>query len=455
MTLTLGERIINQVETQVYNKVKQIINRVDYQVWYYVSEQVEDQVINQVRKQVRNQLWHQVINHVWNQVKKQVKLKNQDEEIVKSLLSLSPKAIYIGHKKGNDYVVLEAANNENYFVHEQLWHFGRTSKMVKERNWTVPDNRVKNWRQMWVHERWNNWPKDLRKELLLTDNERDRVLEEALIKCEKYYTKDGKTDRFGNELRFLPVYAGVDNKEHKLCIYFNEQKVQLSKHLLTEYISAPSVNAIEINYKKCKGDISVEPQFYRGNHTYSFYWTGEEDTPFIRDRYIAPWLKSDITIFWKNEDNLKQLLKETEEYNEHKAKKEKLEEIVNNYSEVITNEIKRIYTEFEYNKFCKENAPEMWERKKDEVENKQPINMYDVNKVLSIFIEDGVDIEGRTFKELCDGYKEWSDEVFKKSAKENRDNVFWHGKKWDNPLEVIDKGLVEKIGSIIIKKEVE
>ncbi|KKL78279.1 hypothetical protein LCGC14_2026430, partial [marine sediment metagenome] len=159
-----------------------------------------------------------------------LKQQHADQDrVVKALLKAAPEAIYIGHRKGREYVTISPMNADNVFVCEQTWRHGEYGLEEKAcRDWTLLDKRVERWTELWSNQRWPEISIGLRRAKVLTDPEITQAIKwgfSFLGPHERDDHKGGWSSRHKNsKFRFMPLAATWQRKKFKLTLYYSTLK---------------------------------------------------------------------------------------------------------------------------------------------------------------------------------------------------------------------------------------
>lgn len=179
-----------------------------------------------------------------------IKRQHQVQPIIDHIKSVHPHVIFIGHKTDNLYVALVPANDDNVFVHEQIWRFGRGKKIVLDetREWRLVDRRRENWKKVYSTPRWEQW--DLRHHIseVITDPERNALILKGLDDLKKQHQKSASWKK---GLRPQPLVLAITVTDFVPSIWYSELCSHVpTSHFLSDDAAEPKIERMEVRWER-------------------------------------------------------------------------------------------------------------------------------------------------------------------------------------------------------------
>lgn len=184
------------------------------------------------------------------------------EQVLSAVLAAEPNALLVAHKAGVEYAVLLPANEENVFVHEEVW----TVRGRRERRpWRVVDKRFQRWQILHAGERWAHWKTGAVRSEQLSDPERRALVEEGFRRLQSSQTwRDLPAEPRDTE----PLAATV-RPDGTLELYYRDERHPLpTEHLLTSRLERPDLGRATIAWKRHAARTPVIERLRESSLTY-------------------------------------------------------------------------------------------------------------------------------------------------------------------------------------------
>jgi hypothetical protein len=266
-------------------------------------------------------IWWKFKNHVHRALKaddakalrmivaeSKVKLQRMEEraavealhnDIIKALQAEVPNAIFIGHKRGHEYVVIASHNDENIFVSESVWRIkapksdasrrlakrfgkGLRPKLLAEKPWTVVDGRRYKWEKLWADARWDAWTYDVRTNKYLTDPEKAQIAKEARTYAEEYMAGKHKRSQVKKgKTPFLYLATTLRDNRVEAVVSIAPPYLPTDKRMSGNE-RGTRLETIPFYWEKKRGAVDLEAsnKWYRDNTTvtakHDFEWENGE-----------------------------------------------------------------------------------------------------------------------------------------------------------------------------------
>ncbi len=311
--------------------------------------------------------------------KREADLKRRDKQVqpvVDTIRAKHPDAVFIGHKDKNTFVAMIAANDENIFVHEQTWRVTREKSVVmdQEKQWVLVDRRRDNWRKLYAVDRWEKWETKHHLSEILTDPERNKLVEDAL---QKY--KESLSSKEEKGARFLPLAVTKSEDRNKYCLWVCEFKITIPrKRAIYRDIGQSSITRVDIHWKRGLEGVTHCQTKNSGYEWHpaktDIYWMdahpdemGIGDTK-KRDKDQWPWSKSrwyaeapSLKLWPENLEIMRQEYFRVEEY---RQRHNKLTRMAEELTDIVKGKWAEATERAAYEKFILENDPHLWEAEK-------------------------------------------------------------------------------------------
>jgi hypothetical protein len=341
------------------------------------------------------------------------------DECLKQLTLLNPTALYIGHKEGNDFIVLLPANEENIFVEERLFtKDGSVWKMDSEQKITVVDQRYLRWHKLYETERFKNWKPNVRPLEWLTPREQADALDyikrefPAICKDQRLGWSGWDEDARQQEEKrsCCNILAVTIDDEHKICVYVHDMHVATTKFLLTKGLQALTISYCKLSWTKKRSGVTFDLRNsdYNRLSNYGHFWENEKDENFPERPPLHP-----KRILFINEQNIKNAEKEVEVFEAKKAVQKALEKQVSDLIYQLQEQIETIWWTKKKAAYLAEYHEDiLWEREKKKIHYSSPVHNWDINYMLQHLVEQGISCIGLSVKEVIAMAKKygWKDE---------------------------------------------
>lgn len=351
------------------------------------------------------------------------------DPVVTALRKAVKGAIYVGHRKGKEYVTVAPMNAENLFVCEQVWRLSKKTGLeeIASREWALLDKRCERWQKLWATKRWSKIKVGVRRERVLTDPEIraaikwtfadacQRGREDLDNRWSSYRAKYQNKKTF----RFLPLAATWNRERYRVVVYYAPFRAVLpqKKRLLTSGSKAPPIYYQEVGWTR-KQDRLI---FKRG-------YASEIDATLK----LPPWKMTknqfhheadEYTVVVKLfKENIKVLEEEGLAYDHVKPERARLRRIVDRAQSELEQRVEEDLIEAEHAKFREDLKDEtMWEDHLKEQKEKHELgtpNMYSIQKPLGAVVETGVKLGGKTLAAVLKKAK-----AFKHPLKSDKDET--------------------------------
>jgi hypothetical protein len=178
---------------------------------------------------------------------------------------LHPEVVYIGHKKGSEFVALLAENSENVFVREQTWRHTGTIALLSDDRWkTVERKRVMAWSSQYESPRWKDWKIDAREAEHLTDPEMHGLVLDATDEAKEHISREQSNHWSDEKWKGDADLLSVTFQRGELVFYFWSRKAAYPKWVLTGKWKEHKVETVTFTWSKKKG--KVTPHMSWGTH---------------------------------------------------------------------------------------------------------------------------------------------------------------------------------------------
>ena len=331
--------------------------------------------------------------------------------IVATLRKAHPKAVYIGHKKAGEFIVLSAENDENTFVSEDVYRVklpknetelrlrGRfikrvPVKRVSSKSWQVVTGRRHSWRELWAHGRWGKWTVDISRGSVISDPDKKEIIEIAFSMIREEIKDSRQRNRKNRTKRFVPLAVACKGREIEVYIHKDNGCLQRSNPV-TKHTEGPAMKRYAFLWSRPNRKIKVEfdggslmcQVVYRADHHWMSPWK-------------LPWTERGFTLLWADEKKLAEFEKTRLIFVEFKEEADKLSQIVDSAYYQAAHAVKDVKKQQAYEKYLEElGDPELWEDYwKEQKESRHEHWPHSVRRALTRVVERGVDIVGKTIK---------------------------------------------------------
>jgi hypothetical protein len=339
------------------------------------------------------------------------------------------KVIYIGHVKGNEYVKVEAANDEKIFVHETHANVrrikGKMTVTIRERReWRVSNPNRERWHALHATPTWEEWNHNARAREHLTGPEIEQVIADIVKETPKI--KDARSGhgrtrkKLANVRNLLAnakslgkvpaiafLYEAQNDEPEYIRVYFLASCGFVPENLLT----GPSWYTPRVKY--------VDAQWKRvhGKFKYTFDWHGASGGYDNLDTALG-WARGKE--IWRSTDNYTKIQGLYKIYNDLKAKASELRNPIRGLwteldKAMDKQELDKAYAEF-IQEFGEE-AAELWEDQKKRIRVGEDRDTREIHSFLEFLAEKRINPRGMTIKEVIAkcaemGVVEWEDEGY-------------------------------------------
>jgi len=355
-------------------------------------------------------------------------------------LKSQPGVIYVGHKAGNEYIVLKPSNAQNIFVTEETWVYLKRSGKIEKRSskaWSFLGNRPNRWQELWSSGRWKEWRLDLRRSEVLADSELEEV-KQAMFK----YLSDRRGRHEGESWRFLPV-AMTWSKNALVKLYYSAKGPTIApvNRLLVDSTKEPSIDVTEVHwFRKREGGFKYDIEEFNSRRYENAgqsmkHWIGKG--------------KGEEVLWWFDEKADEQLQREFRKYKALKRKQHEMESVVMQITRTVEDRVSAILKQEAYEEFIKEEDPELWEDhwEKENRYGGKHCHLGFLHQRLSIVLQEGIDLEGKTIKEVFELAEELKKKEMERREKMGeKDDDFWdRSDGYDFSLDEDEEKLFDKI----------
>lgn len=325
------------------------------------------------------------------------------DPIVKALRKAVKDAIYVGHRKGKEYVTIAPMNKENLFVCEQVWRLSKKTGLeeITSREWALLDKRCERWQKLWATGRWPKIKIGVRRENVLTDPEIKAAIKWAFAGACQSEREDldnrwaSHRDKYKNKktFRFLPLAATWNREKYRVVVYYSPFRATLpqKKRLLTSGSKAPPIYYREVGWTR-KQDRLV----FKGGYGHEIDCTLK----------LPPWKMTKNQFHHEADEhtvvvklfsaNIKVLEEEGLAYDHIRPERARLKRIVNRARHEVECRMGEDLIEAEHKQFREDLKDEtMWEDHLKEKKIDVP-NMYGLQDPLSAVVETGMKLGSKT-----------------------------------------------------------
>lgn len=362
--------------------------------------------------------------------------KKEDDAVQIVELLKTDKTIFIGHLKGNEYVRVESANDDNVFVHETHANVrrigGKLTVTIREtREWRTSSNNRDRWHQLYGTEKWDNWDHGARASEHLTGPEVEQVISDIVKKTPKIKgpsrgnrapagkERTGVTNLLEGALSLgsLPVVAYLHKAGNDVAefirLYFLDSCGYVPDRLLSgpEWFT-PRVKYVDVTWKRKQGKFEYYLNWHSAMGGYDNLDTA------------LNWAKG--TELWRSEENYNKVQGLYKVWDDLQAKKKELRKPVSELCRALSKHMDAVEEKKAYDEFIEEFGPEadpLWEDQKKRLNLGHDRHTFYFDTWLDFLAERRIDPRGMTIREVIDKCYELGITVWKHGGYEWDKNV--------------------------------
>jgi hypothetical protein len=324
------------------------------------------------------------------------------EAVLAAVRAAEPAALLVAHKAGTEYAVLVPANEENIFVHEQVW----TARGRQEvRTWRTVDRRFERWQILYTSPRWADWQIGAERARHLTDDERATLIAAgwASLQERKFWRY-----REGTPRHILPLATAV-SRAGALELYFADEPTVLpTENLLSNHVVERRLGRATLDWQR---ELGAGPKL-----------TYVPESHLSVDREAMPWEKQYDgkpyagRVLWVDEAAVAVFRSELAAAARVQAQANALRAMVQHAWSALE---KQYTARLEAAARAKFNAdfgdPELWEGHKKSLRF-QPLAMTGIIAALSALVERHLPIEGLSIDEIVEKAQALTGQTFSVKA---------------------------------------
>ena len=330
--------------------------------------------------------------------KEQAKIREQQQKawasITDAICDGQPNVVAIYHQRDNRYVAYLSANEQNIWLHEQIWILEKrknSMRLEETKEWKLLDKRNLRWELLYSTESWKDWRTDVNPKTTLSDPELAR-LESLLLE---------NLHRLNKGNRVLPLCLYHD-EEFNVVFWYSTDPPVIPALLISEPVVENKFYKLTIRWVREKG--LVELPKYLGSADQ--YIDVTKSIPWRQETWYGKKLNCRIIHEWH--DNLDLAIQEHKTYEEATKKERELKNqfyYVNNiFSDILNQkEIAKVKAQFDEDY----GDDDLWE---DYLKKNQPPKVsFDISRFLNLYAERGLNPVGLTVLQVIDQAKEWGE----------------------------------------------
>jgi hypothetical protein len=333
-------------------------------------------------------------------------LREQEElvdPVVKALRKAVKDAIYIGHRKGNQYVTIAPMNTENLFVCEQVWRLSKRTGLEEtaSREWTLLDKRCQRWQKLWATDRWPKIKIGVRRENVLTDPEIKEAVKWGFANaCQR--EREETTNRWAfrrnpfrgkKYFRFLPLAATWHREKYTVRVYYSTHRSVLpsKKRLLTSGSAAAPLCYQQVSWTRKLDKLTFHKEY---------------DAEIDRTIKDPPWkvtkqrynheADEHTTVLKLFPANIKVLETEGLAYDHIKPERTRLKHVVSRARMEVEQRVKADLIEAEHQRFRDDLKDETMWKAHLKSKNIQHPHMHELEAPFKAVVETGTKLGGKT-----------------------------------------------------------
>ncbi len=384
-------------------EVEKAAARVDYLIrWWKYKNKTHRALKSDDAKAIR------MIVHEFRLEHERAQDLREQEKLVDPVVTALRKAvkdvIYVGHRKGMQYVTIAPMNDENLFVCEQVWRLSKSSGSLEEvtsREWTLLDKRCERWQKLWATDRWSKIKIGVRRENVLTDPEIKAAIKWGFADaCQREREEAGSRWAFCRNpcrgkkyFRFLPLAATWNREKYRVHIYYSTHRSVLpqKKRLLTSRSAAAPICYQAITWTRKLDKVT----FYKGHESEIDRTIKTPPWEMTKQRWNHE-ADEHTTIVQLFPANIKLLEEEGLAYDHIKPERVRLKHIVSQARFEVEQRVKEDLIEAEHVRFREDLKDEtMWKEHLESKEIDHP-NMHELEDPLEAVVETGMKLGRKT-----------------------------------------------------------
>ena len=310
------------------------------------------------------------------------------------ILEAEPNALLVAHKKGREYVALVPANDENIFVHEQLWS---PTGLTGTRKWRVVDKRFMRWAVLYTSSSWDGWRVGASRTEHLTDPEREQLKGEALGKLTAPRRKPGG---------HVPVPLAISWLDEQLEIWFDDGDDAFYNR------SEPALGRVAPTWKRIGGRY-IEVEYLHSDHQ------GYRGGGFSNEHIEWPWDRADYygksrRLVWTDPAAIKAFRQRAQEHaakvKADRAHADKVWRLFSGYQDAYIAEWEQKARE----QFAADfGDPELWESHRKTLKLPQNLDADSLRTAIDLLVRHGEWVNGRTAGEVVGAAARWAKDELK------------------------------------------
>ncbi len=325
------------------------------------------------------------------------------DPVVTALRKAVKGAIYVGHRKGKEYVTIAPMNAENLFVYEQVWRLSKKTGLeeITSREWVLLDKRSERWQKLWATDRWPKIKIGVRCEKVLTDPEIKAAIKWTLADACRREREDldnrwsSRKDKYRNKktFRFLPLAATWNREKYRVVVYYSPFRATLpqKKRLLTSGSKAPPIFYREAAWTRKRDRLTFGSGY--GSEIDATLKLPPWEMTKNQYRHEADEYTIVVQLFPKN---IKVLEAEGLAYDHIRPARARFQHIVERARHEVEQRMKKDLIEAEHAQFREDLKDEtMWEAHLKAKKIEAP-NMYNLESPFAVVVETGVKFGGKT-----------------------------------------------------------
>lgn len=328
------------------------------------------------------------------------------KQVVDTILSQRKDVVAIFLRTDDCYSVYRSCNNDNVFVHHELWGNLSACQMLESDEWQTVSKRHERWLLLWKDARWMEWNIGVYETTVLTDTEIQQGVEHLLeeLKCWEIPGGGRFNNEFGAEWR-APL--AITQEDDRLSLYYLGRHGKLPRvRILTEPLYGPSIHILSAKWNKTKIEGGYEVKFELDSlfHSGSIYL--DEETPWGKVGETNANGKT-LRVF---SENIKKGLEEQNKMEELKERRIELGKPGWNATKLAQGELFRIWLEVKHQKFLEEYEDDeectLWKEKKKEYKIPSEMHPSWLDNACDHLTERQIDFDRMTVAEIVTKAKE-------------------------------------------------
>lgn len=322
---------------------------------------------------------------------------------VRAIREAEPEAMLVAHKGEGLYVALVPHDDdEHVFVREVSWKQARNGVLERsgERAWVVVDARADAWAPLWSSERWEAWPRRLRRRDFLTGPELAELVDGAWPELAERVT-GGRRSGGGARACYRPLSVTI-TRDHSITFWvWNKHAKVPRRHIVTSAVERPSVGTSVLGWTRTARGIDRGLRWFSDSTAYSgekgFWKSG-----FGREESARKKAK----VIWSDEAAIAECLAEVEAAEAVIARRAELSGLAHAYAKQAAAEVERRRHAHAYAEFMEEYAaPDLWEGHLKTLRISAPYPR-GLARAFGYLVERDLEVVGRTVGDLVEAAKQ-------------------------------------------------